>query len=69
MSGQLGKLLVLAGAVLVALGLLLMFGRRIPMLSKLDVELHGEHWHFYFPLGTCLLLSALLTLILWLLRR
>jgi hypothetical protein len=71
MFPSLGKLLIILGIVLVALGLLLTFAGKIPFLGKLpgDVRIEREHLSFYFPLGTCLLLSLLLSLLLWLFRR
>ena len=70
-SAQLGRLLVIAGVILVALGLLLMTGPRVSFLrlGRLpgDIAYRGRHASFYFPIVTCLILSAILTLILWLL--
>jgi hypothetical protein len=34
-----------------------------------DIYVHGEHGSFYFPLTTCLLVSALISLVLWLVNR
>lgn len=66
-----GKVLFLAGLVLVATGLFLMFGGKVPWIGRLpgDFRIERENFSFYFPLGTCLLISALLSLILWLFRR
>ncbi len=67
---QLGKFLVIVGVVLVGLGLLLMAGSRFSFLGfgRLpgDIAYKGKNVSFYFPIVTCLVLSALLTLILWL---
>lgn len=67
----LGKALILAGLVLAGLGLLLVLGGKIPFLGRLpgDFAIHRPGFTFYFPLGTCILLSVLVTLILWLLNR
>ena len=65
---DLGKLLLLAGAILVAVGALLYFGGKLPFrLGRLpgDVVYRGEHSTFYFPIVTCLLLSLGFSLILW----
>jgi len=66
-----GKLLILLGLSLTAAGLLLTFAGKIPLLGKLpgDLRIERENFTFYFPLGTCLLLSALLSLLYWLFRR
>ena len=67
----LGKALVVMGLVLVAIGVLLLLGGKIPFLGRLpgDVVVHRPGFSFYFPMGTSLLLSALLTLVLWLINR
>jgi hypothetical protein len=71
MPEQLGKTLIILGLVLTALGLLLTFAGKIPFLGKLpgDLRIERENFSFYFPLGTCLLLSLILSLLLWLFRR
>lgn len=67
----LGRPLIILGLVLVAIGIIISFAPRIPWVGKLpgDIYLKKENFSFYFPLGTCILLSALLSLILWLFRR
>ena len=66
-----GKLLIGLGLVLILAGLLLTFAGKIPFLGRLpgDIRIEREHFSFFFPLGTCLLLSLLLSLIFWLFRR
>lgn len=67
---ELGKWLVVFGVVLVAAGALLLGGGRLPLrLGRLpgDVVYHGRHTTFYFPLVTCIVLSIVLTAVLWLL--
>jgi hypothetical protein len=68
----LGRLLMIAGAVLFLLGLLVHFADRLPLrLGRLpgDIVIRGKSGVFYFPLVTCLLLSALFSILLALLRR
>ena len=67
-----GRLLVTAGLVLVAAGLLFMLGDKLPVrLGRLpgDITVHGKNSTFYFPLATCLLLSLLFSLVMWLFRK
>ena len=61
------RFLVLIGLVLVAAGLLWPYLGRLG-LGRLpgDIALRGEHGGFYFPIVTCLAVSLVLTLILWL---
>jgi len=72
---EIGKLLLVAGVVLIGAGALLVFGLRLPFrLGRLpgDIAYSGRHGSFYFPIVTCLVVSAALTLVFWvvnLLRR
>ena len=63
-----GKLLVLAGAALVVLGLLVMAGFPLFRLPG-DFTVRRGPVSFYFPLATSILLSILLTLVMMFLRR
>ena len=65
-----GKLLILVGVALVLAGALWLLGERIG-LGRLpgDIVVRGERFTFYFPLATCVLLSLLLSLLVWLVKR
>lgn len=69
--GELAKMLILFGIILVAVGVVLLLAPKIPWLGKLpgDFVYRGERVTFYFPLATSILLSVILTLILNLLRK
>jgi len=61
--------LLLCGVVLAIAGALLMLGGKLPLrLGRLpgDIAYRGKSGTFYFPVVTCLLLSAGLTLLFWL---
>jgi hypothetical protein len=63
-----GKLLVICGLVLVVVGGFLALSGKLPFrLGRLpgDISYKGEHSSFYFPVVTCILLSAALTLVMW----
>lgn len=66
-----GKLLVLLGGVLVVVGLALMFAPKIPFLGKLpgDIHIKKDNFEFYFPLATSILLSLVLSGMLWLISH
>ena len=67
-----GRGLIAIGMVLVILGLLVTFGERLPIrLGRLpgDIVIRGKNTTFYLPLVTSLLLSVLLSLVMWLLGR
>ena len=68
---EVGKFLVLAGLLMVLLGALLWSGFGKGWFGRLPGDIHYSKgdFHFYFPVVTCLILSALLTLILWLIKR
>ena len=66
---ELGRTLLVLGGLLVLVGGLLCFGGKLPFrLGRLpgDIVYRGEHTTFYFPIVTCLLLSAALSLLFWL---
>ncbi len=67
----LGRPLIILGLMLVAAGLVLSLAPRIPWLGKLpgDITIKREHFSFYFPLATCILISAVVSFILWLIRK
>jgi len=67
--GQLGKILIMAGLFIAAAGLLLLLLGHLG-LFKLpgDIEVGGKNWRFYFPLASCILISAILTLLFWLIN-
>jgi hypothetical protein len=71
--GSLGRLLVVAGLALALAGGLLLLAERFPGLriGRLPGDLRVERGNFrlYFPLATSLLVSVLLSLVLWLLGR
>jgi hypothetical protein len=69
---SLGRMLIALGVLLVVLGLLVILGEKAPLrLGHLpgDIYVRGKHASFYFPVITCLLLSAVISLALWLFRR
>ena len=68
---ELGRALLIAGAVLLALGLLLTLGARLPGVGRLpgDVVYRKGSFTFYFPIVTCILLSVVLTVLLRIFRR
>lgn len=70
--GTLGRSLIAVGALIILVGLGLLVAQRLHLpLGRLpgDFSHQGKHVRVYFPLGTSLLISALLTLILYLIGR
>lgn len=68
---ELGKLLVIAGLVIAAIGALMWSGFGRGWLGRLpgDINYSKDNFSFHFPIITCLLISAVLTLLMWLFRR
>jgi hypothetical protein len=67
----LGRSLMIFGALLLLVGLLLHAGPSIPFLGKLpgDIRIERPGFRFYFPLTTCLLLSAAISALLFLIAK
>jgi Protein of unknown function (DUF2905) len=72
MDGQVnfGWMLIVLGLVIAGIGLIWLAAPAIPWLGRLpgDIRIETGNVRFYFPLVTCLLLSLLLTLVLWIVR-
>jgi hypothetical protein len=69
---EFGRILIGLGLVIVVLGGVLFLGARLPLrLGRLpgDIAVTGRRGSFYFPIVTCLLLSAVLTLVMWLVAQ
>jgi hypothetical protein len=64
------RFLIVLGIVLVSLGLLWPFLQKLGMWRLPgDFVVERENFRLYIPLGTSLLISAMLTLIIWLIKR
>jgi hypothetical protein len=68
---DIGKVVMIAGGILVVVGLALTLFGRIPLLGKLPGDIHIRRGNFelYFPLATSIALSILVTLIFWIIAR
>jgi hypothetical protein len=67
---EMGKVLVIVGLVIAAVGALLWSGFGKGWLGRLpgDINYGKGNFSFHFPIVTCLIISAILTLLLWLFR-
>jgi hypothetical protein len=65
-----GWALVALGLVIAGFGLVWILAPSIPWLGRLpgDIRIERENFRFYFPLASCLLLSLVLSLVLWIVR-
>jgi len=68
---DLGRFLIMAGVILVIVGAIFLLAPKLPWLGHLpgDISYKRGNFSFYFPLGTCILISIVLTLIMYLFRR
>jgi Protein of unknown function (DUF2905) len=69
---DLGRMLVVFGGLLLVFGLLLIFAGKLHLpIGRLpgDIVYRGKHTTFYFPLATSILLSVILSLVLYFVNR
>lgn len=68
---DLGRVLIVLGVVVAVVGVVLVLFGRVPWIGRLPGDIHVQrgNWTFYFPLGTSILVSLALTLVLWLIGR
>ena len=66
-----GKLLIIVGIVCLLAGLFISYGPKVPFLGKLpgDIVIERENFKFYLPLTSSILVSVLLSVILYLINR
>lgn len=69
--GPIGRTLALVGAAILVIGVALMLAAKIPHVGRLpgDIVWKRGGFTFYFPLATCLILSLLVSTVLWLVRK
>lgn len=68
---EIGKFLVIIGVITVVIGLILMFAGKIPLIGRLpgDIVIERRNFVFYFPIATSILLSIIISLILYILSK
>ncbi len=68
---EIGKVLIVLGVLIALIGVVLTLVGRLPGIGRLpgDITIHRGHWTVYFPLATSVLISLVLSLILWLIGR
>ena len=64
-----GRTLTFVGVVLVVVGCFMVFGERIDYKNPLDFKWEGKNTRIYFPLGTSILISVLLSILFYLFRK
>ena len=68
---EVGKFLVVAGLIMAAIGALLWSGFGRGWLGRLpgDINYTRENVSFHFPVVTCIIVSVILSLVMWLIRK
>ena len=72
MNQQTGKYIILAGLIIIVIGVIIwLFGNKLSFIGRLpgDIHVKRENFSFYFPITTMILVSLLLTIILWIVRK
>ncbi len=69
-----GKTLIAIGSALILVGVLILYKDKVPFLKLVgrlpgDIAIERENFKFYFPLATSLIISAILSFILWLFKQ
>lgn len=66
-----GKILLVIGLVIAGIGILLVFGQKIPWIGRLPGDFYhkGKSVTFYFPLATSIVISIILTIVITLMNR
>ncbi len=68
---DMGRWLIVLGLIIAAVGGVLMFAGKFPWFGKLpgDIYVKRDNFTFYFPLATCILISVIVSFLLWLFRK
>jgi len=68
---HIGRFLIISGIIIAAVGGLFLLSGKIPWLGRLpgDIVIQRKNFTFYFPLVTSILLSIIISFIIWLLGR
>lgn len=69
--GYIGKIFIIFGLIMLAVGGIIMFAGRIPWIGRLpgDIYIQKKNFTFYFPLTTGIIISIFLSLLFWFLSR
>jgi hypothetical protein len=66
-----GRLLLTAGFILILAGCLFIAFDKVPFLGKLpgDISIEKEHFRFYFPFTTCIIISLIISILFFITRN
>ncbi len=68
---EFGKILIFIGLLLAILGVIFTFGNKLPFVGRLpgDIAIERKNYSFYFPVATCIVISIVMSFILWLFSK
>ncbi len=68
---EFGKILISIGLLLAILGAIFTFGNKLPFVGRLpgDIAIERKNYSFYFPVATCIVISIVMSFILWLFNK
>ncbi len=68
---EFGKILIFIGLLLAILGVVFIFGNKLPFVGRLpgDIAIERKNYSFYFPVATCIVISIVMSFILWLFSK
>jgi hypothetical protein len=68
---EFGKILIFIGLLLAILGVIFTFGNKLPFVGRLpgDIAVERKNYSFYFPVATCIIISVIMSSILWLFSK
>jgi hypothetical protein len=68
---EFGKILISIGLLLAILGVIFTFGNKLPFVGRLpgDIVVERKNYSFYFPVATCIIISVIMSSILWLFSK
>jgi hypothetical protein len=71
MFEAIGKILVVIGGIFIAVGILFIFFKNIPLVGKLpgDILIQKKNFSFYFPVSTSILISIILSIVFYLFSK
>jgi len=71
MVGDIRRIIIFIGLLVVVIGFVFVLGSKLPFIGKLpgDIAIEKENYSFYFPVTTCIIISIILSFILWFLNK
>jgi len=69
--GGIGKSLIIIGAILILMGVVISISSKIPSIGRLpgDIFIKRDNFTFYFPLATSIIISIIISLVMYLFRK